>query len=268
MSSPPSPLSRSRRYLLAAVLLALVGAGAWQLVAQVTAWSHFDKARAALDADDPAAARPHLDRCLSTWPTSAETHFLAAQAARRDGDLAAAARHLDEADRLHWVPDAVALERALVRAQFGQFASGEPLFLRLIADDHPDTASILAVVVPAYMREARWTEANRLAQKWTDLKPRSAKAWATHAEILERLLRKRECVEALRKAAELNPTDRRTRLALARMILEAREPADEAAGHLGAIDEPGRATRRCACNSRCVARRRGSPTRPRPSSTG
>jgi Flp pilus assembly protein TadD len=38
----------------------------------------------------------------------------------------------------------------------------------------------------------------------------------------------------------LDPADRRTRLALARMLLEAREPADEAAGHLEALDEPGR----------------------------
>ena len=240
MPPPPRTLSRRQRLLVAALLLALLGVGAWRVVVHASASVHFTKARAALDGDKPADARPHLDRCLAVWPESAETHFLAAQAARRDGDLVAAARHLDEAARLNWVPDAVALERALVRAQFGQFASVEPLFLRLIAADHPDSPHVLAVVVPAYMAEARWVEAEWMAKKWTELRPESARAWATRGDILERLLRKQECVDALRKAVGLNPADRSTRLALARMLLAAREPADEAAKHLEALDEPGR----------------------------
>ena len=176
MSTHPRQFSRGRRLLIAALLLGLLGVGAWQLVVQGSAWSHFSKARAALDADDPATARRHLARCLAVWPDSAETHFLAAQAARRDGDLAAAAGHIDAAARLNWVPDAVALERALVRAQSGLFATVEPLLIRLLADEHPDSPHILAVVIPAYMAEARWVEADRLARRWTDLKPQSVKA--------------------------------------------------------------------------------------------
>jgi Tfp pilus assembly protein PilF len=236
--SPP-PLSRGRRRLIALVVFIAAGVGVWRLVVHASAWSHFSRAREALDRDDPAAARPHLARCLGTWPKSGETHFLAAQAARRDGDLTAAIHHLDDAARLNWVPDAITLERALIRGASGQFASVEGLLIRCVLDNHPESPHILPVVAHGYMGEARWIEADRAAQMWTDRKPESAKAWAVRGEILERLLRKQECVEALRTAVKLNPADRRVRFTLARVLLDAREPADEAAGHLEALDEPG-----------------------------
>ena len=240
MSTPSPPLSRTRRRLLALLVLAVVGTAAWRLVVHAAAWSHYNRAREALDRDDPRTARRHLARCVATWPDSAETHFLAGRAARLDGDHAEATRHLDAAARLNWVPEAIGLERALVRAATGQFVHVEGLLVKCVKGDHPDSALILPVLAAEYMRQARWEEAHFAAKMWTDRKPESAKGWAVRGETLEMLRRKQDSVEALRTAVKLNPADRATRLRLARMILEAREPAAEAAGHLEALDEPGR----------------------------
>jgi tetratricopeptide (TPR) repeat protein len=237
MSTPTR--SRGRRAIIAVVVLVAAGMGLWRLVVHFRAVTAFNEARAHLAGNNPAAARPFLERCLTTWPQSAETHFLAAQAARRDGDLPAATRYLDEAARLNWVPEAVTLERALITAQNGDLPRVEPLLVHCVKSEHPESQHILAVLVPLYMAHARWVEAEMLAKKWTELQPEFARAWATHGDILERLLRKNESVESLRTAVRLDPNTPRTKLTLARMLLQAREPADEAARLLESIDTPG-----------------------------
>ena len=237
--TPRTKLSRPRQLLVAALLLVALGVGAWKGAEYAVAASHLSRARAALAADDPPAARRHLDRCLAAWPTSGEVHFLAAQAARRDGDAAAAARHFAEATRLNWAPDALALERALMTAQAGDAESVEPVLLYHLRNRHPESPQIFAALVPSYMAQFRWIEAGQMAKDWTELQPGSAKAWAYSGEILERLRRKQECVDALREAVRLNPADRRSRLRLAKMLLEVRAPADEADAHLRELDAPG-----------------------------
>src|SRR5262249_44966970 len=67
---------------------------------------------------------------------------------------------------------------------------------------------------------------------WTDLQPNSARAWAYRGEILERLRKRNDAVTALRRAAELDPSDRRSRFGLARMLLETKQSPAEAAEHL------------------------------------
>lgn len=219
MATPP--LSRGQRRLVALLVLAVVGVGAWRLAVQVSALAHWSKARAALDRDDPATARRHLASCLLTWPDDGETHFVAAQAARRDGDWDAAAKHLTDAARRGWSPDAVAAERVAARKRAEELAAFETAVRQLSA-------------------EARWLDAAAVAERWTEAQPQSARAWTTRGEIHERLLRRQLAADAFRKAFALDPGDRRLRLTLARTLLDAREPADEAAGHLEALDESGR----------------------------
>jgi predicted Zn-dependent protease len=82
------------------------------------------------------------------------------------------------------------------------------------------------------MAEFRMIEAQGLAEKWIQLRPESAAAWAQHGEILVRRLRKAEAVTALREAVRLDPNGRRTRMSLARMLIETRQSPAEAAEHL------------------------------------
>src|SRR5262245_55145509 len=74
--------------LLVAVLAAvLLGPHAW-------AWYHLGAARSDLAHYHPEAAREHLKRCLTVWPSSATAHLLASRAAWQSEDLKEADQHL------------------------------------------------------------------------------------------------------------------------------------------------------------------------------
>ena len=221
-----------RRLLMPACLLVGLAAVAIPVVrVQSGARRDLDRARASLEADRPEEARQFLDRYLAVWPDSTEAHFRAAQAARRLADPAAAERHLERAARLGWDPAGIELERALMAAAAGDLRRVEPTLLEHLAAGHPDAPQILAVLVPAFAAEFRWTEANALTDQWIRLRPDEARAWAWRGEVCERLRRRTEALDALRTAARLDPADRRARLQLARLLLEMRQPA-EAAEHL------------------------------------
>jgi tetratricopeptide (TPR) repeat protein len=223
---------RWRRVARVLVLLALVAVAVWQARVHGSAWDHLKQGRAALRRDDPEDARRHLERVLETWPRSAESHFLAARAARQLGDLDAAMNHLREAERLgHAKPD-IDLEHDLILAQSGQLAKVESGLMKCVNDGHADSAQIAAVLVPIYLADFRIVEAERLTARWVEQRPESVKAWTYRADVLERLRRTQEAVDALRELVKLVPEDRSARLNLARMLLETRQAPDEAAGHL------------------------------------
>lgn len=233
---PPSP---RRRVLPAVVLVALAGVAGWQGWGRVSAWVDFRRGRAALERGDAAEARRRLDRAVAVWPNDPETHFLAARAARKDGDPAAAAVHLKDARRLGWPDDEVGPELVLADLRAGRV--DEPALLRLAAAGHPDTPDILAVLVPGYLAAYRVAEAEPLSKQWVDHRPGAADAWRLRADILRRLGRKAEARDAAREAVRLAPDDRPGRLKLARLLLETRQPPDEADAVLAplAVADPG-----------------------------
>lgn len=215
-----------------AVLIGIVGIAAWQISSYVSVRAHFNRGKEALEHDDPATALQHFNRYLEWRPESAEGHFLAAQAARRSGDLAWARQHLDEAIRLGWTPQAIEVEGAILEAQSGHLPQVVHILVWAVSENHPDTADILPILVPAYLADFRLLEAAAFSTRWIELRPQAAKAWALHADILERLRKKDEAINALRTLVKLTPDDREARLNLARLIIEAHQPADEAAEHL------------------------------------
>jgi tetratricopeptide (TPR) repeat protein len=227
----PTPRFRWRRparLILAVGLLVLL---VWQVWIHTSAWNELQAGRAALQRDDPTEARRHFDRCLESWPRSSEANFLAAQAARRSGDLSAAEAYLKQAKGLGRSADDIEVEYALVRTQSGHFAEAESALLHHLNNGHPESPQILEVLVPAYIAEFRWVEARTVAAKWVKLCPDSVAAWKAQAEILERLRQTEAASSALRRVVELSPDDRKARLDLARLILETRQPPDEAAKH-------------------------------------
>jgi tetratricopeptide (TPR) repeat protein len=225
------------RWLVIGLILTLLTVGCWLSWMKWTAQTDLARGKAALELDDPATARLHLDQCLAIWPRNAEAHFRAGQAARRCGDLAAATAHFDEAAKHGWDEEEVDLERALVQAQSGDLRSVEDSLIRWVIEERPGSHHVLAVLVPAFMAEFRWPESNTLAAKWTQLQPRSAAAWRCRAEVSERLRKRNDAVNALREAVELDPRDRQSRLNLARMLLETRQAVDEAAAHLAWLSQ-------------------------------
>lgn len=230
--------SRVRRWAVrAGALLAVVGLSAWLIRTRTAGPADLDRGRAALQADDPVAARTLLDQFLETHPSNAEAHFRAAQAARQCGDPVAAARHLDRAADLGWDPAAIDLQRALLRIQAGESETDEAFLLEHVGHDDPDAAEVIPALVGVYAGQFRWPEAERLTERWVRIRPNSARAWARRGEVLERLLRKDDAIAALREAVRLDPNDRRTRLDLVRLLLESRKPPAEAAEHLAVLSE-------------------------------
>lgn len=237
VAKPSHSTSRSRRLIRVVVLIGLLGVAGWQLFVHVSAWVHLNRGKAALLRDDPADARRHLEQCLQTWPRSGEAHFFAGEAARRCGDLEAAVDHLKVAADRGWAADAIALERALVRAQEGQLVDVESGLLRDLAQHHPKSAQILAVLVPAYYTQFRIVEAGEWSARWVELEPDSIKAWELRAELMERLRRRDETIDALRQIIRLNPDHANARLTLARLLVGTHQAVEEAAGHLAWLME-------------------------------
>lgn len=199
-----------RGWLLALAALTVGGAGLWFARPHIAAWCALADGRSALETGDPEAARRHLDRCLAVWPASAEAHFLAGRAALRGGDLEEADRHLVEAARLGWPDGQLGTEREELDAACDR----------------------LGQVARTLGGEFRWPEADAVTRRWVGLRPENPAAWKLRGEVVERLRRLGEAVDALRRAVALAPADRQARSELARLLLETRLSADEAAGHL------------------------------------
>jgi Flp pilus assembly protein TadD len=221
-----------RRLVALGLLAVLLGVAVWRISVHTAAWSHFKQGKSALERENPTEALRQFSDCLQTWPEDAESHFLAAQAARRAGDLSTARRHLNEASRFGWPHAAIEVEEALLRAASGDLAWGVHVLLQAAHENHPDSPEIVALLVPALLAEFRLVDADGLAAKWTELRPQLAKAWAYHADILERLGRKEQAVSALRQLVKLTPEDKQARLNLARLLIDLRRDEGEAAEHL------------------------------------
>lgn len=239
--SPPPPTTGQtarrarvdgRQLIRLGVLLGALAGAIGLLVVHGTAWVHLNKGQAALEQDDPQQARQHLLRCLETWPRSGHAHFLAGEAARRCGDLDAASHHLKHAAERGWAADAVALERALIQAQQGNLSAVESGLRRDLAEGHPKSSQILAILVPALLAQYRLIEAADLSTQWIELQPNSVAAWSLRADICERLRKFEEAVEALRNVVRLAPEDPNPKLKLARALLATHQSVEEAAALL------------------------------------
>jgi predicted Zn-dependent protease len=207
--SKPSPLASParpwRRTLVAAVALGAAGFATWRLVVEVRASRDLTVARAALDRGDLLEARSRLARCLAAWPESAEAHFLAGRAARRDGDVAEAERLLMASKRLGWVPEAIDLEYALIRAQAGDLDAVEGYLQDCLARDHPDSVLILEVLSRAYLRAFQLYDALPCLDRWLEKQPNSVAALLLKGDTALRLHNRFASNDAFRKAAELAP---------------------------------------------------------------
>jgi tetratricopeptide (TPR) repeat protein len=218
--------SRGWSLFLTAAALAGIGFGAWRIFVEAQASSDLREGRAALERDDFTSARDRLNRCLKTWPDSAEAHFLSARAARRAGDLAAAGRELNAAEKYAWVPEAIDLERALLAAQIGNLANVENYLVHCVDNGHPDTPLILDVLVPLYIQNYRLLEAQAYLQKWVQQKPDAVRAWYLLGDVDERLQLPKDAADAYAEAVNRDPDQHEARLHLAKVLVDLHRAAE------------------------------------------
>jgi tetratricopeptide (TPR) repeat protein len=227
------------------LFLVLGGIAAWVGVPHLRAWYHLREAREALDQNDLAAARDHLDQCLEVWPDSVEPHQLAAQAARRLDDLDAAEKHLQECTRLEKrlkeagtieeePSEGLALEWALLRVQHGDLIGfEEPLRTRLEKKD-PRAILILEALTKGYMRMYRLVDAMGCLRQWLEREPHSRQALFLRGQAHQRIYHYNEAIADYRAVLKQDRHNHDTRLRLATCLIESGR-VEEAIRHLKAL---------------------------------
>jgi len=247
-AAPPDTPKKSRRWLPS-----LFGGGPRQLILrwgllialgvliyffaypQAYAYYHAWQAEKALAKDDCAAARPHLEKCLTVWQTSAQHHFEAARCAWREDDLNAAEIHLRLASRHKWPPQAVDIESVFIRFQYGQSPATEADLTQIfqIGKKDPDTQLLkpaLEAVTVGLIRAGRYIDAELPARFMVQEFPDS---WRSHW-LLGRALEKRlpsGAFESYQRSLEMKPDQPKVHFWLAQFYAENGRP-NEAQTHL------------------------------------
>lgn len=199
------PVSNRARLAVLAVVLGTVLIGAYPIGRQLWAAWHFRAAESALEKKDFAEAHRRFVQAMEVWQSSGETAFLAARAARRSGDLDAAQKLIADAQRLDWVPEALALERALIQAQSGNYRSVLSYLLTCVRRSHPDSILILEVLTPLLTQSYDVGPALECAGLWIAADPNNPRPYLLHGEISERMRLPHEAIAMYRKALEHAP---------------------------------------------------------------
>lgn len=206
------------------------------------AYYHSWQADKALASDDCAAARPHLEKCLSVWKTSGHHHFEAARCAWREDDLDAAEKHLRQASRQNWPGQAVEIESVFIRLQYGQSPATEAAIKEIIqiGKNDPDTkllAPALEALTLGLLRTGRYLDAQLPAQFLVQEFPDS---WRSHW-LLGRTLEKPlpdSAFEAYQRSLKLKPDQPKVQFWLAQFHAE-NGRAKEAQAHLRQSNRDG-----------------------------
>jgi predicted Zn-dependent protease len=226
------------RWALLGVGLLLVGGGlaGWLLRPD----PHLAAAERALQRREYAEAYAHMRECLKRWPDDPRTLFLAARTARRAALYEQAEEHLRACHRLQkGATDALALERALIRAQQGD-PEVEPYLKARVEQGDPDTLLIWEVLIQQYLETFRLYDTLQLLDRYLERRPDDVYGLLGRGFVRERLF---QCTDALidyRRAVEVDPHNDKARLRLAETLLITGPPG-EAAEHFTALQprQPG-----------------------------
>jgi tetratricopeptide (TPR) repeat protein len=234
-------LSGRRQYLmlaLAGVLsLAVIVAAGFFASRYVAAERHYRAAEAALQRHDFKDAENHLAEYLKVWPSSSEAHFLAARTARRATAYDEADEHLKAAQRLGGVPEAIDLERALMRVQRGEFTKQlEDNLLYDLQNDHPDSVLILEALSRGYLRTYQLVKVEHCLKSWLEREPDSVQALLWMAEAHTYMQGNQRALEDYEKVLKIDPERDEARLQVAETLIR-RHQAGEALPHFQRLHE-------------------------------
>jgi tetratricopeptide (TPR) repeat protein len=181
-----------------------------------SSWRQADEA---LQAQDFASARKHLEQCLASWPAHAETHFRLARACRRGDDSEAWQTHLRAAEALQWPAEEIAFEHQLMQAQGGKLVNVEAPLLEQLSAGGAEEELILEALVKGYMEVYRLPDAAFRATQWIELQPGRWQPWLYRgrAHYLNHALGR--AAADYRRALELKPDHHQGRLWLASALL-------------------------------------------------
>jgi tetratricopeptide (TPR) repeat protein len=241
---------------LLALLLALVALGLLLALLGTQWWAsyHLRAAQAALRLARLDQARDHVAQCLRVWPDHFDACLLAAQVARRAEDYEEAERHLTrcQEQRGGGLPEEVALEQMLVRAQRGGMDTLMPYLRGLVEQEHPASPLILEAMARGYIRAFRYGDAAAVLAVWVSRDPDNIQARLLQGFVREQNGPKSQAAEDFRRVIELDPDNEEARLRLGLLLLLERAMPAEAAVHLEYLvrkqpDNPDALTRLALC---------------------
>jgi Tfp pilus assembly protein PilF len=218
-----------------ALLLAVLALGLLLAVLGTQWWAshHLRAARDALRRARLDQARDHLAQCLRVWPNRFDVCLLAAQAARRAEDYEEADRYLARCEELRGgLPEEVAMEQTLVRAQRGGMDALTPYLRPLVEQDHPASPLILEAMARGYIKAFRYADAAAVLAVWINRDPDNIQACLLQGFVREQNGPKSQAVEDFRRVVELDPDNEEGRLRLGMLLLLERAMPAEAAVHL------------------------------------
>jgi tetratricopeptide (TPR) repeat protein len=220
----------SKRSLLALILLGSVGYGLYASGWQLWAGYNFRAAERALERRDFDRARQHLAVCLRAWPTNMETCLLAARTARRGRAYDEAERLLTTYHKIGGVPEAIEIERALMKAQRGEMADLEVGLWASAKQEVPESALIWEALAQGYMETFRWSQANNCLKQLLAREPGNVEAHVWRGWVRQNLSQLPSAIEDFRRAVELDSEHDEARLSLAELLQQSALP-QEAADH-------------------------------------
>lgn len=216
---------RFRKFALVGALLLLLGGAA--LGGYLWADWHYQRARLALAGWDFDAAEHHLDQCAKVWwyPRGAIRH-LQARTARLAGKYDEAEAHLRAWGEQGAPAEGLELEYLLLRALQGDFSAVEGRLVHRVLQGHPESAAILEVLAPTYLRTFRLLQAKECVRRWVQLEPDRVQAWMLAAQVYERMQASEDTLASYRRVVELDPDNFPARLTLAGLLTEGHDPKE------------------------------------------
>ncbi len=248
-SAPGAAGARPARRRLLVVLLLLLVIGAGGAVGGVSLWTEYQFRAAQEEAERGqfARAEAHLRGCLALRPSNAAAHFLLARTARRAGDYRQCEESLEAYQRqLQGRNEAIALERALLRAEQGEAPPDLEAHLVAMTADHPDRVLILEALAQGAVRRTQWPRAMKYLNDLLEKQPANFRGRLLRGGVYEALGLDQEALRDYEQAVAANADSVEARSGLARLLYRVGR-GREAAGQYERLrcaydaDDPGRA---------------------------
>jgi tetratricopeptide (TPR) repeat protein len=245
-------IRRPGRAAAIALLVLLIGFGAWMIGLQIWGYTQFHAAAVAVEHYHNREAREHLQAYMSVWPHDPAALLLAARTARRAGGFEEAQDFLDQYEKVRGKDDdALILERVLQQAQHGRVDRVHEFCEIRVRQNHPDSPLILEAVSAGLMRIYRLQEAEERIQTWLKLRPDDCQALLFEGIIYDLQSRIPEATANYLRVVNLDPDNEEARLRLTGLLVQNLKGA-EALPHLEYLrkrtpDDPRVAVRIAQC---------------------
>jgi Tfp pilus assembly protein PilF len=218
--------AQGRKIAMGALLLVLLGTGAYAAGRHFYAAYHLRAAEQALGHYEFEEAQEHLAACLRVRPDSAALHLEMARAARRATQYERAAEHLAKCRQLEGTTAENALEGLLLRAQRGEVTVVEGVLQEQVDAGSPDASQILEALALGYVQVYRLDAAMFCLNHLLEREPDNVQALLWRASLWQTARNEARAEADVRRAIEAQPEHGPARCRLGEILLRRQQPEE------------------------------------------